>query len=87
MEEAKTEAEVAYQALQRLPLPPLDREEARHPLRAYARVMEGRGDDAGAVKLGRGVHPLREPGRPPRGMPRLPRGLRQQWPPGPRLVP
>jgi hypothetical protein len=49
-EEAKTEAEVAYQALQRIPMPRLDQEEARHPLRAYARVMEGRGDDAGAVK-------------------------------------
>lgn len=48
--EAKAEAEIAYRALQQLPQPRLDQESARHSLRAYGRVMEGMGDDTGAVK-------------------------------------
>lgn len=48
-DEAKAEAQRALTELERMPKPNLESSTARHPLRAYARAMEGMGDDAGAA--------------------------------------
>jgi tetratricopeptide (TPR) repeat protein len=48
-DEAKAEAAPVYRALQERPAPPMSQSKARHYLRAYARAMEGLGDDRGAA--------------------------------------
>ena len=49
-DEAKAEAEPVHAALQQMKAPPMTDHNARHYLRAYARTMEGLGDDAGAAE-------------------------------------
>jgi hypothetical protein len=48
-DEARAEANYALAQLRSLPTLPMDNSQARHPLRAHARMMEGLGDDAGAA--------------------------------------
>ncbi len=48
--EAKQEAETVLAALKQQPTPRLKESESRHYLRAYARAMEGTGDDAAAAQ-------------------------------------
>ncbi len=48
--EAKAEAQYVVSELEKRKPVPLDREDARHPLRAHARAMEGLGDDAAAAE-------------------------------------
>ncbi len=47
--EAKQEADPVLSELRKRPEPSLERSTARHHLRAYARALEGAGDDAGAA--------------------------------------
>jgi tetratricopeptide (TPR) repeat protein len=48
--EARAEAAPVYAALQQIQAPPMDKAIARHYLRAYARTMEGMGNDEGAAE-------------------------------------
>jgi len=47
--EAREEASITLQALKGIPMPSLEQPAARHHLRAYARAMEGAGDQPGAL--------------------------------------
>ncbi len=49
-DEARAEGEAALQELRRTTCAPLDSDEARHYLRAYARAMEGLGDNHAAAQ-------------------------------------
>ena len=70
--EAKAEGAAALAALKARPEPPMSHPDARQYLRAVARALEGIGDDPGAARDLRPVHPLRRPGPDEAGMPQLP---------------